>query len=114
MLADNGVLRVLGSLDPCTNAKMLKVISAFTAGPYEAEAEELVRSALNLTMPLETYEYGPFASWREAVAAKPDFIAQKLAALPEQFDGLLWLDADARMRREPDWKIGRASCRERV
>ncbi len=84
---------------------LVKCISAFTAGAYALEAEELSRSMQNCVMPLETYEYGPFESWNHAVAAKPDFIAQKLETLGEQFDGLLWLDSDARFRSEPDWSI---------
>lgn len=42
-------------------------------------------------------------TWSRAVMYKPEFIWDQLMKLEEEFDGLLYTDADSRFRRVPDW-----------
>ena len=81
------------------------VVSFFTRGNgYEAEAQKLRASLGELLIPGELTIYEPFASWDEAVRYKPTFILEKLMHhYPDEYDGILWTDADSIFRSVPNW-----------
>ena len=82
----------------------VKVISFYTPGLYANHATQLSATCDQYGIVLEMREQGPFSCWHDAVCHKPAFIASMLAELTH-WDGLLWVDADARFRGKPDWSI---------
>ena len=83
----------------------IRVVSFYTRGPYALEAQALVESGKAHGVAVEAFERGPFPSWREAVCHKPRFIREQYEATTEDYDGLLWMDADARFMATPPWGI---------
>lgn len=42
-------------------------------------------------------------TWAQAVMMKPQFILDRVEDLEDEYDGVLYTDADSRFRRLPDW-----------
>lgn len=87
------------------SAMNVKVVGYFDRGRgYEDEADGLEKTLAGHDLDYEIYEVGPFSSWRKAVAYKPQFIRRALSELRE-YDGLLYIDVDARVVRKPDFEV---------
>jgi len=79
---------------------------------YEAEFAKLKASAGEFGVTLMDTELraADFGSWKAVVGYKPQFIYNALVrCLETRVDGILWIDADAIVRRPLDWALF-ASC----
>lgn len=77
------------------------IISYCTKGPYEKEAEKLRESLDKLKLPYHIQIIDSLGSWQKNCLYKPIFIKQMLA---EHKKPVLYLDADAVVRRIPLWE----------
>lgn len=71
-----------------------------TGGNYERHAAELVESLARLNLAYDVWQKPDTGKWAHNCAMKPQFIAE----MQERYPGrpLVYLDADARVRRRPD------------
>lgn len=78
----------------------LIVVSYHTGGFYERDAFELARSCQQFDVCFHIESLKSMGSWKANVRLKPQFIQR----MSEEFDDrpILWLDADARIRRPLD------------
>lgn len=84
----------------------IKIVSFATVGPYDREADKLRESCkrlgLDLNVVVFSRDYLP--TWIDAVKFKPTFIAEQLS-LWDNYDGILWTDADSEFVSAPDWTV---------
>lgn len=85
----------------------IKIVSFATEGAYDVEADRLRESAnrfgVDLNVVVYTREHLP--TWQVAVKFKPRFIAEQLALWADEYDGILWTDADSEFVSAPDWTV---------
>lgn len=76
------------------------IISYFTTGtPYEAEAEALVATCVALGLEHRVVGVSPRGAWEKNCAMKAGFVRETWRELGR---AVLWVDADARVRRAPE------------
>lgn len=76
------------------------VVSYFTDADYLREAWELARSCQAHGLAYEIVGLADRGGWRENTNAKPTFLLEASKRHPDR--ALLWLDADARVRKSPE------------
>lgn len=75
-------------------------ISFHTGGQYERHAAELSETLTTFNLPHEIEHMPCTGRWSSNCAMKAQFILSKMDAWP--FRPLVWLDADARVRKYPE------------
>lgn len=83
---------------------MAVLVTSFYSPDYVTDAMELSRSCKRFGIESRILAVGNFDSWQDGVSHKPQHILEVLQTLHDG-SGLLWVDADARFLREPDWSI---------
>ena len=81
----------------------MKVVSFFSP-EYKLDAHDLAQSCHQFHIDYDIKAVPLFESWHAGVSAKPQFILEQLENIPDG-SGLLWVDADAKFVREPDFSI---------
>ena len=76
---------------------MISVVTFYTP-QYEQEANELIKSCSNYNVPIKAYAKSSKGSWVHNCTMKAEVIEE---ALNEFKDGVLWIDADGRLRNAP-------------
>ena len=81
-------------------------IAYYTTDAYEKEVRKLNESLRFQGLADSSYvkSVDPFKSWHDAVVYKPRFILETMEKY-RNYDGFLYVDADARFMRKPEWKI---------
>jgi len=83
--------------------RKVKIVSFFTAGDYQKEAERLAESFARFSLNAYVVQY-PAMSWKEAVMRKPAFFLNMLS-VHSDYSGILWTDADSEFMKIPDVSI---------
>ena len=81
----------------------MKVVSYYSP-EYLPYSYQLRESCHQFQVEWDVEAVPSFANWQDGVAYKPQFILEKLQSIPDG-SGLLWVDADAKFVREPDFSI---------
>ncbi len=85
-------------------AELPVIVSFYTAGtPYEQEARNLIASCRELGLKHEIIGVPPLGSWEENCSFKARFISEAWSRIGKP---LLWVDADAIIRRPPTHLAG--------
>lgn len=85
-------------------AELPVIVSFYTTGtPYEQEAQNLIASCRELGLKYEIIGVPPLGSWEENCSFKARFISEAWHRLGKP---LLWVDADAVIRRPPTHLAG--------
>ena len=80
--------------------KRPRICSYFTAGsPYEEEVRDMVRTARFFGFPVHVEELPSRGSWDKNILIKAEYLLKLRGMYPDET--LIWLDADARIRRYP-------------
>ena len=78
----------------------MPIFVSFFAGPgYDREAAELVKTLDRFGLQYEVRELPDAGGWEANCGRKPEYLLQMMDAYPGE--SLVWVDADARIRREP-------------
>lgn len=80
-----------------------KIVTFYTPGRYAEHAADLQKSAAEFGLEVDAKEV-LFDDWTSCVSYKPSFLLYQLQALADG-EGVLWLDADSRVRKAPDWGL---------
>ena len=83
--------------------KDTRIITFFTPD-YAEDVSGLAATAAEFNLGIECFPLDP-CSWQAAVRQKPRFIHECVVKLQGLADGVLWVDADARVRRPLDFSI---------
>lgn len=75
-------------------------VSFFSGPGYDIEARELVKTLDRFGLPHDVREAPDAGTWELNCGRKPTFLLQMRREHPGE--SLVWLDADARVRRSPD------------
>jgi len=75
------------------------VVSFYTGGLYARDAYELARSCDAHGLDYDIRQVPDLRDWRRNTSFKPTFLREVAAEYPRR--ALLWLDADARVRKDP-------------
>ncbi len=81
------------------NTDMPLVVSYFTDAFYQRDAFELARSCQRFALDMAIEQVRDLGSWEKNTSFKPRFLLEKHEQYPDR--NLLWLDADARVRKTP-------------
>lgn len=84
----------------------MKVVSFATEGAYAAHGDRLRASCekFGLDFNIVVYRRDFLPDWQQAVLWKPKFILEQVR-IWDEYDGLLWTDADSVFLRDPDFSV---------
>jgi hypothetical protein len=81
------------------------IAATFYTPEYAAEAQGLRDSCKTFGIPLIESERKSRGSWSANCNQKPEVILSILESLGSAYSGVLWVDADARFRRVPEFEF---------